>query len=219
MTDHKPPLMFEAFKASMRRVENLQDVGAIDPADGPNGGYVYEDGCYIEDNNATDPAILAMGKHYLLIGREDWIDDDLDRLAKILWAYHYIPESIVPAELRGGDLDTFIQGYCDARGLVVDGDLFGVEFSGADAVSAEEAITAIERLARTWRLKRKAGTAADMLTARVAAIVNGGYRDDVSPDGIIDMAHRLDRDATRRMLPDNKFEITFTDQSKAVFDR
>lgn len=140
-------LMFNAFKASARRVEDVCAAIGFDDGQPVHGGFVYDDSCFIEDNTSTDPDFAAKGKFYLLIERSDWISDDRDYLAKILWAYHYLFETTEAVALAGDDLDDFIQGYCTAENIKVDGDVFGQAFSGGTFFTPREASTILFRAA------------------------------------------------------------------------
>jgi len=48
-------------------------------------GFTYALGCYIENR--------AEGDYYLLIGRGDWISDDLAALERTLYDEHYAYEA------------------------------------------------------------------------------------------------------------------------------
>lgn len=147
-------LGFAQFVASKKRTEDVCAAVGFDDGTPPHGGFTYADNAaYIEDNASVDPAFAARGKFYLLIERSDWISDDLTHLEKILWAYHYLLEGPDPFTLTGDDLDYFVQGYCAAIGARVDGDVFGVVFSGAESFDPRDAAALIDVAVRTYNLK------------------------------------------------------------------
>ncbi len=81
-------MTFEQFRASRRYCE---DIGtAISDArwesEPPAKGYLYLDVLYIEEAQPHWPASAkAQGKWYLLIGRNEWITDDLGALEHKLY--------------------------------------------------------------------------------------------------------------------------------------
>lgn len=87
----------------------------------------------------------------LVIANMQWVDTDLERLARILWSTFYLGEveRDVTLSQDDGTLDDFVVGYCDARGVECDGDLFGVLFTGQDSWTLEEAETLVERGVKT----------------------------------------------------------------------
>lgn len=107
-------LPFLQFLATKTRTEDICAASGFDDGQPVHGGFVFDGGCYIEDNSSVDPAFAARGKFYLLIERSDWISDDLDWLAKILWAYHYVFETQDVVTLTGDDIRYFAEGYCAA---------------------------------------------------------------------------------------------------------
>ncbi len=137
-------LPFQQFLASKVRTEDICAACGFDDGQPVHGGFIFDGGCYIEDNISVDPEFAARGRYYLLIERSDWVGDDLDYLAKILWAYHYVFETQDVVTLADSELDYFIQGFCAARGYTVDGDLFGVVFSGPGPFSPREAADMID---------------------------------------------------------------------------
>lgn len=156
MTDKAMNL--EAFRASKRRTETICADLLIDDGEAERGGFIYDAAkvqCYIEDSFAPD-----RGKYYLLIERSNWISDDLEKLERILWAMHYAYEAGANLNIGDGTLDDFVNGYCDARGYRVDGDVFAQVFSGADDYTPHDAADRIEMGAETWGLKPTATPAA-----------------------------------------------------------
>ena len=80
---------FEQFIASRRHVADLEKELGINIYDDPSipcPGYVYLDSFYIEEScdNWTDLAKEG-GRYFLIIGRVDWLSDDLDLLERTLW--------------------------------------------------------------------------------------------------------------------------------------
>lgn len=146
------PLNFEDFVATKTRSEAICAAIGFDDGQPERGGFIYDaGGAYIEDNTAGTPEFMAKGKYYLLIERQDWVTDDLARLELLLWSNHYVfCEQGV--QLAGADLDKFIQGICDAYGFKVDGDVFGVAFSGFDALSPTDALAIIQSTAHAYSL-------------------------------------------------------------------
>lgn len=135
-----PPSLFDAFVASRRL---CMDIGKALNADmgreDRTVGFMYDHGCYIE--------IQDDGRFYLIIERSDWIDSDLDKLERILWAMHYLEESAglqplaestIMLSAHNGDLDTYIVGVCAFYNVPVDGDAFGLIFSGEDEWPLDE---------------------------------------------------------------------------------
>lgn len=132
-------LTFPAFQATKREVDDVGTVFgfAYSGEDRSLPGFVYADSCYIE-KLADNPR----GAFHLLIERSDWISDDLADLERILWAQHYLPETCSPddtLDVADGTLDDFVVGMCAAHGKEVDGDLFGVLFSGKEKFGVAEA--------------------------------------------------------------------------------
>lgn len=54
---------------------------------------------------------------------------------------------------RDGTLDVFIQDYCRLHDIVVDGDTFGVAFSGSHIFTVEHATEIIEQFADLYCLR------------------------------------------------------------------
>lgn len=106
-------------------------------------GFVYADSCYIENCNITDarnPLDIKRGKYQLVIERSDWLSDDLTSLESILWAEHYLFDTAdVILRTDDGTLDDFVRAICASFAKPVDGDLFGVRFSGKREWSPGEA--------------------------------------------------------------------------------
>lgn len=130
-------LTFPEFQATKREVDDVGNALDFDYGDGIiHPGFIYADSYYIE--KLTDN---PRGAFYLLIDRSDWISDDLASLERILWAQHYLPETCSPDDTLDADgtLDDFVVGMCTAHGKDVDGDLFGVLFSGKEKFGVREA--------------------------------------------------------------------------------
>lgn len=144
-------MTFAEFLASKRRTETMcADLGYDDGLP-ERGGFIYAGNCFIEDNTAGPPDFAARGKYYLLIERFDWVSDDLEEMEKILWACWHLHESDT-GPLTGDDLDVFVQGFCAAYNIRVDGDVFGVAFSGKDAFARAEAEQIITSSAKAFGL-------------------------------------------------------------------
>ncbi len=151
-------MTFAEFVASRRRTETIcADIG-FDDGEIERGGFIYGGDigqCYIEDATTGFPS-ARRGKYYLLIERMDWISDDLAEMEKILWAEHFVYECEPPEfMLSGDDLDAFVQGHCAANNIEVDGDVFGIAFSGQDAYSPREAAGLIDSFASMFELYRR----------------------------------------------------------------
>jgi hypothetical protein len=63
-------------------------------------------------------------------------------------------ERLLSSDYMDGSLDRFIQAYCPPRGIEIDGDVFGVMFTGLQTEWTEsEAIAVIEDAARIYDLR------------------------------------------------------------------
>ena len=144
-------LTFPEFQASRRESANVAEELGFYYVDEPVlPGFIYAEGGYIEKRPGD--------QFFCLIGRSDWLDKDLAKLERILWACHYLQERLDEPVLKSkdGTLDDYIVGYCDSYGLPVDGDTFSHLFSGQDdwPLDRAEAIMVTyltER--RRWRLR------------------------------------------------------------------
>lgn len=144
---------FKAFQSSRAYVEDIDLAMGMDNGRGRVGGYLYDSGaCYIEENTASD----ISEKFCLMIYRDEWFSDDLEELEKILWATFYLHEA-VPSEfmIKGSDLDYYVQGECAARRIEVDGDAFGMVFSGKDEFTAQEASALVDDAIRIYELDKR----------------------------------------------------------------
>lgn len=143
-------LHFRLFQASRMRSENLDADFSLGI---DRGGYAYTTEnvkAYIEDH--ADPIKY---KHLLTIGAGQWESDNLEYLEKILWACHVLWED--PKELEGENLDVFIEGWCSAHNIVIDGDIFAREFGRHQAWMPVEVRTQIEIMAETYFPRNKIG--------------------------------------------------------------
>lgn len=143
-------MTFPEFQKSRREVADVSAIVGFDDGRGAVPGFLYaDDSCYIERLEG-DPR----GKFYLLVERSDWISDDLARLENILWAEHYLSEGTEGTAMLSsadGTLDDFVLGFCAARGLTCDGDIFGVAYSGVEALPIGEAYAIAAATAKVWR--------------------------------------------------------------------
>jgi len=151
-------MTFEQFRASGRYVEDLEKampgLGVGYEGDGPFPGRIYANGLYIEKN--------LEGNWHLIIERDEWIraPGDLRELEEILWSFGLAEdpaddgcgELFLPTD---GDLNEFIRGYCKLRHAEVDGDAFGIHFSGAEAFRVSDAIRICDETIKCWNLDRR----------------------------------------------------------------
>jgi len=119
-------LTLPEFRASAKW---LDDLGEFTQDEAGNKGWVYADTCYIVQTGTGEidnPAHFA-----LIIERSGWDNDMVEPLEHILWATFYLGEcgGDVMLSKDDGTLDCFVQGYCAAENIEVDGDLWGVVFS------------------------------------------------------------------------------------------
>lgn len=121
------PLTLAQFQSTRKEADDVSELYGYlgNDEDSPVAGYEYAIGCSI----AKD----IKGGFHLVISNADWLDDDLAKLERILWATHYLSEA-APGMLlsdEGDDttLSDFIGGICDAMCVEIDGDLLGVMFS------------------------------------------------------------------------------------------
>jgi hypothetical protein len=133
-------LTLDQFRATR---EDVDDIGfRLDIDFGittPTTGYIYDGSCYIERREAGD--------YYLNISRSDWIDNDLERLERILWAEHYLAEHADPdadfLSKRDGTLDDYVRACFDARGMFDGyGDVMGQLMSGSEEWHIQDAFDA-----------------------------------------------------------------------------
>lgn len=160
-------LTFEEFQASKRHVDDIAAAVGFCDDQGVRGGHIYELGCYIEDH--------AEG-HFLLLERSDWIDRDLTKLERILYAQWYVPEARAEerqkaaeqfewrqthvcdraaqalGEQESGDEWTLFDGDHDSRITVTDDRDLGLGFSVA-LYSGEGASLMMEDLGHFPTLK------------------------------------------------------------------
>lgn len=138
-------LNFPAFVATRTRTETICDRFGIDDGLPERGGFVYADGCYIEDNSAApDAGFRSKGKYYLMVDRDEYVSDDLGKLEHILFACHYVweePDYLLNSE--DGSLDDFIVGWFHANNRDFDGGTLGIVFSGAETFTPREAVAII----------------------------------------------------------------------------
>jgi hypothetical protein len=114
-------LNLDQFKATKKEVADLAAVGIETGMDDPQPGFLYDDYCYINK--------LPEGGFHLVIETSEWLDDDLGKLERILWALHYVFDQGALLDVEDGTLDQFIIAVCEAHDKPVDGDLFGILFS------------------------------------------------------------------------------------------
>jgi hypothetical protein len=84
-------MTFEQFQATRRHTD---DLGAVlsdarwEDEPSPASGFVYLDSLYIEDVQSHWPdTSKARGKYHLIIGRYEWISDDLALLEHELYEF------------------------------------------------------------------------------------------------------------------------------------
>lgn len=141
-------LDFPAFQATRTPCADLATaIGADFGSDDPVSGFIYATGCYIQ--NVVADTMTGLPTHLLHIERSEWMTDDLEELEKILWATHYLAqhENVMLNTVPDFTLDHYIQGACAAMGYEVDGDTFGVLFSGKNEWPYSEA----EDIMFAWR--------------------------------------------------------------------
>lgn len=140
-------LTFPEFQATKRHVDDVAASCGCDDGEAPQAGFCYADGvCHI----------FEYGSEFLLIiGNLQWADSDLAKLERIVWALHYVHETDGAAlHVDGGTLDDFVCGRCDAFGYTIDGDVFGIAFSGEkETYEPREAADIIDRFAAIYHLK------------------------------------------------------------------
>ncbi len=80
------PLPFEHFQATGRAVDDLSvcDIGVDEP--GP--GRIYDDSLRIEERPPQGWPNGRPERWFLILGREDWLSDDLEELERHLYAYY-----------------------------------------------------------------------------------------------------------------------------------
>ena len=82
-------MTFEQFQATRCHTDTLADDVNDDALGSTATGFTYLDNLlYIEEvNEAWHATAREMGRYYLLIERDDWIDNDLEKLERILYDY------------------------------------------------------------------------------------------------------------------------------------
>lgn len=145
---------FAAFQATRTECADIGAKFSFDE-DRTVSGFVYADCCYIE-NNTRQP---ELGKYYLLIGRGDWISDDLTKLEALLFVEHFQTE-VDGQTLKEEDdsVNDYVRTYCLAHGIECDGDAFGLMFSGAESWTVAEATRLIESAADIYNLRKRTPT-------------------------------------------------------------
>lgn len=81
-------MTFDEFVAARREVEDVSvaERHGVDRPDTPDAGIVYPTGLFISRVGAHWPEEARVaGAWHLLISNQEWIDDDLSRLERILW--------------------------------------------------------------------------------------------------------------------------------------
>lgn len=102
-------------------------------------------------DGVIDPHPDPMKYKYLLTIRgEQWESDNLEYLEKILWACLILSKD--PKELEGENLDAFIQGWCSAHHIRIDGDIFAQAFTRIEPWSPEEARSMLSKLSEVHGL-------------------------------------------------------------------
>lgn len=114
---------------------------------------VYDNRLYIEK--------LPDNRHMLTIYNESWIEPDttLETMESILWSYRYfelgnsVPDLL---SVNDGTLDAYVFAYChwNNDGLInVNGDAFGLAFSGSETYTPDIAQDIIEQTAKIYNLR------------------------------------------------------------------
>lgn len=81
-------MTFAQFQATRRFVECIADDIAAAMGDAPSPGYLYAESLYIDKVTERWPeACRALGQWRLLIERDEWISNDLERLERKLYQY------------------------------------------------------------------------------------------------------------------------------------
>lgn len=154
--DNLSPLVltFAEFVASKKWTDTICADMAFDDGCEERGGWRYDNGgCYIEKS--------PNGQYRLVVERSEWVDADLSKLETILYAFHYVWEGsgAEVVKLADGDLDAFLQGWCAAKGLRCDGDLFGQLFSGQGPWTPAEAAAIVDRHGESLKAAKRAPVA------------------------------------------------------------
>jgi hypothetical protein len=95
-------MTFEEFQASKRHVDDLgKEINCDMGFDNPVPGFLYADSSlYIEKRHeGWHPMVKEEGQYYLLLGRMDWISDNLTDLERRLYEYA-VREGIVDGVLE-----------------------------------------------------------------------------------------------------------------------
>jgi hypothetical protein len=120
------------FVATRREVDDTGLELGFDAGDGVSRrGYIYADCCFVDRHKDIETG-EETGEFWTIVERSDWLDRDLAKLERILWAEHYLFETEnVALDADDGTLSDFVAAICDSHAKPCDGDLFGVLFSEA----------------------------------------------------------------------------------------